>query len=161
MSAWQWQQLIGFQIFWLVAVLGGNHWLWVCALLLGLHFIYSPARRDDLQVIPLAVAGIAIDSVLTLTGVFQFNHWPFWLALLWVGFVLTLYHSLRWLRSMPVYAQSLFGALGGTGSYLAGAKLNAVHLPLSLPVTLVVLSCLWALLLPGLVKADAYVRGSQ
>src|SRR5699024_10707671 len=101
MSRWQWLRLLGFQGFWWVAVLGENSGISLLIALLALYSIASLTRRTDLKVLPLALLGWALDGLLTLVGVFSFTAWPLWLGLLWLGFVLTLGHSLRWLRGWP------------------------------------------------------------
>ena len=97
MSKWQWAQLVGFYGFWLLAVIGQNSLAWVLAVLLLAHFIFTPTRVADLKVLSLALLGLSMDGLLAWFGVFSFSQWPLWLVLLWLGFVLTLGHSLAWL----------------------------------------------------------------
>ncbi len=160
MRGWFWLQLIAFQLLWFSAVLGGNDWILLPLALIALHFLFSPSVRGDWRVLPIAVIGISADALLTWTGVFRFDGLPIWLALLWVGFVLTLGHCLAWLRRLPLSLMAPLGALAGTASYLAGWKLDAVDLPLGLTATLIVLAILWSVLLPVLVRLDFYIRGS-
>ena len=158
MSRWQWFQLLGFQGFWWVAVLGENSGISLLIALLALYFIASPTRLTDLKVLPLALLGWALDGLLTLMGVFSFTSWPLWLGLLWLGFVLTLGHSLRWLRSWPRYAQAAVGAVAGTASYVAGWRLGAVNLPLGLVMSVLPLALSWGALLPWLILWDQRIR---
>ncbi len=146
-----WGQAIGFQALWFNAVLGKNPWLLLGVALLITSVVFSPKRRDDLNLWPLALIGLAGDAVLTATGVFNFDHTPFWLASIWLGFVFTLNHSLHWLQNINVLAQAAIGAVAGTLSYLAGARLGAVELPYGLLASVVVLSAYWSLLLPAMV----------
>jgi tetrahydromethanopterin S-methyltransferase subunit D len=53
--------------------------------------------------------------------------------------------SLRWLQGRWLLG-SLFGAVGGSLSYVAGARLGALDLPAS--ASLWVIALLWALALP-------------
>ena len=158
MRGWFWLQLIGFQLLWFSAVLGGNAWLPLTLLLLATHFALSPSGRGDWRVLPIAMLGFGADLLLTFSGVFAFDGPPIWLAALWIGFVLTLGHSLVWLRRLPLIALAPLGALAGTASYLAGWRLDAVDLPLGLTVSVIALACLWSLLLPALVRLDFYIR---
>ncbi|WP_417614769.1 DUF2878 domain-containing protein [Oceanisphaera sp.] len=158
MSKWQWTQLLGFEGFWLLAVAGQNQWVLLTALLLVLHFVFTPSRRADIGVLWLALAGMTIDLMLTVTGVFFFDHWPLWLGVLWIGFVLTLGHSLRWMRRLPAWLLMMVGALAGTTSYLTGWQLGAVTLPLGLWPSVLVLASLWSALLPILVRLDQHLR---
>ena len=117
---WQWAHLLGFNLYWLLAV----KWQQPGPLLLMLllHFLFSPRRRQDWRLIPVALAGCLLDILLWRLGLFQFPAgFPLWLLLLWCGFALTLSHGLRWLRPLPRWQQALFGMVGGASSYVAGA----------------------------------------
>ena len=152
MSKWQWTQLVGFYGFWLVAVMGQNSLAWLLGVLIVAHFLFTPSRGTDLKVLSLALLGIGIDGLLTWGGVFAFSQWPVWLLLLWVGFVLTLGHSLRWLAARPIWQQALLGAVSGPCSYLSGWRLGAVDLPLGPGISILILATIWALLLVVLMR---------
>ncbi|MFV0511562.1 MAG: DUF2878 domain-containing protein [Shewanella algae] len=99
-----------------------------------------------------AVIGIALDAMLHLGGVFEFDSpsrlLPLWLCCLWGHFAATLGVSLAWLRDLPKWQQALFGAVGGAGSYLAAFRLEAVAWPLGQSATFSLLILIWSLLLP-------------
>lgn len=98
---WQWAHLLGFNLYWLLAV----KWQQPGPLLLMLmlHFIFSPSRKGDLWLLPVALAGCLLDGLLWQLGLFQFPAgFPLWLVLLWLGFALSLSHGLRWLRPLPL-----------------------------------------------------------
>lgn len=158
MSQWQWWQLIGFYGFWLLAVLGQQHFVWLLLLLLVVQLLVTPSRTADIKVLSLALLGWAMDGVLTGMGIFSFSEFPIWLALLWLGFVLTLGHSLAWLAARPLWQQALLGGIAGPCSYLSGWRLGAVDLPLGLGWTLAVLVPLWSLLLILLIQLDTRIR---
>ncbi|MDP5291497.1 DUF2878 domain-containing protein [Oceanimonas sp. CHS3-5] len=158
MSKWQWTQLVAFEGFWLLAVAGQNPWAWLTGALLLVHFTFTPSRRADLRVLWLAALGLGVDALLTLGGVFEFSHWPLWLGLLWVGFVLTLGHSLVWLRRFSWPWLALTGAGAGASSYIAGWKLDAVVLPLGFWPSALILALIWSGLLPLLVVLDQRLR---
>ncbi len=109
---WQWAHLLGFNLYWLLAV----KWQQPGPLLLMLllHFLFSPRRRQDWRLIPVALAGCLLDILLWRLGLFQFPAgFPLWLVLLWLGFALTLSHGMGWLRRLPRWQQALFGMVGG------------------------------------------------
>ena len=146
---WPWMQLLGFNLFWFVAVA----WQHPAPLLglLALHGLCSPQRRRDLRLLPIALAGCLLDALLWQLGLFEFAAgFPLWLALLWLGFALTLAHGLRWLVVLPRWQQTLIGGFGGASSYLAGAAMGAVHLPWGLGISGSVLAVIWAVWLPVL-----------
>ncbi len=155
---WPWMQLLGFNLFWFVAVV----WQQPAPLLalLALHGLCSPQRRRDLRLLPIALAGCLLDALLWQLGLFEFAAgFPLWLALLWLGFALTLAHGLRWLVVLPRWQQALIGGFGGASSYLAGAAMGAVHLPWGLWISGSVLAVIWMAWLPVLLwtmgKLDA------
>ncbi len=157
---WPWMQLLGFNLFWFVGVA----WQQPAPLLalLALHGLCSPQRRRDLRLLPIALAGCLLDALLWQLGLFEFAAgFPLWLALLWLGFALTLAHGLRWLVVLPRWQQALIGGLGGASSYLAGAAMGAVHLPWGLGISGSVLAVIWMAWLPVLLwtmgKLDACI----
>lgn len=157
---WPWMQLLGFNLFWFMAVA----WQQPAPLLglLALHGLFSPQRRRDLRLLPLALAGCLLDALLWQLGLFEFAAgFPVWLVLLWLGFALTLAHGLRWLMVLPRWQQALIGGAGGASSYLAGAAMGAVHLPWGLWISGGVLAVIWMVWLPVLlwtmVKLDACI----
>lgn len=159
MKYWLIVQAVCFQAIWFASVLGGNSWLLLSLILLGIHFSLSPDRNNDLKVISLGLIGLSVDTCLSFAGVFQFEQTPFWLFLLWYGFALNLGHSMGFLRKLKPWLVMLIGAAGGSYSYLLSWKLGAVALPLGPLVSGCIIAISWALLLPILLKADIYLRG--
>lgn len=155
--SWFWIQFIIFQVLWLVAVIGGNQFVPLCLLLLGVHFFLSPSSIRDLSLWPLALLGLSIDSALTLAKVFEFSVLPVWLAMIWIAFVMTLSHSLAWLKKLPFVLLPPIGAVAGTASYMAGWRLEAVEFPRGPLVSAMVLAGVWAVLLPVLVKFETKI----
>ena len=127
-------------------------------LLIGLHFLFSPTKSSDLKVMPIALIGIGIDLSLTYTGVFEFTNSPIWLFVLWLGFSLTLNHSIAKIGQLHTVLIALFGGCFGTISYLAGWRFNAVEFPFGLYSTALILVSVWALLLPSLFHIDRKLR---
>ncbi|MDM5087531.1 DUF2878 domain-containing protein [Aeromonas bestiarum] len=155
---WQWAQLLGFNLYWLLAV----KWQQPGPLLLMLllHFLFSPSRRRDLRLWPVALAGCLLDGLLWQLGLFQFSAgFPLWLVLLWLGFALTLAHGMRWLRPLPRWQQGLFGMAGGVSSYVAGAAMGAVHLPWGIWISTALLAVIWMWWLPVLLWVTVKLEG--
>lgn len=145
-SGWRWGQFIGFDLYWSLAVVVREPW--PLLLLLALHLWFTPSRRGDLALLPLAAAGFGLDLLLWQWGVLAFTAWPLWLLGLWVGFVWTLPHGLGWLVHWHPARVALLGAVGGPFAYLVGARLGGVWLPLGLWTSGALLALIWALLLP-------------
>ncbi|WP_111909887.1 DUF2878 domain-containing protein [Aeromonas media] len=155
---WQWAHLLGFNLYWLLAVKWQQ--LGPLLLMLLLHFLFSPRRRQDWRLIPVALAGCLLDILLWLLGLFQFpSGFPLWLLLLWCGFALTLSHGLRWLRPLPRWQQALFGMVGGASSYVAGAAMGAVHLPWGIWISTALLAVIWMWWLPVLLWVTVTLEG--
>jgi len=51
---------------------------------------------------------------------------PVWLVVLWLGFVLTLQHSLQWIRAKKYVCMMAF-SLFGTMSYVAGRRFDVIQ----------------------------------
>ena len=155
---WQWAHLLGFNLYWFLAV----KWQQPGPLLLMLllHFLFSPRRRQDWRLIPVALAGCLLDLLLWRLGLFHFpSGFPLWLVLLWCGFALTLSHGLRWLRPLPRWQQALFGMVGGASSYVAGAAMGAVHLPWGIWISTALLAVIWMWWLPVLLWVTVKLEG--
>ena len=152
---------VGFQLAWVASVWGGAIGLiWPAGLILACFVIYTlldqQSRRADLRMLLIVVPlGYGLDSFLVATNVYEFAHQssdavlaPVWIAFLWVGFALTLNHSLSFLRThnaLPAF----FGLAGAPLAYwVAGNAFNAVTFNYPLAQTLVLIGLLWALALP-------------
>ena len=131
LPAWSWTVLnvIGFQAVWLVCVVGAGRGVWwpglaVAAVFAVLTLAYSPDRHRDLRTLGIALpVGFAMDSLLVQSQCLQFASpyplpglAPIWIMALWLGFALTLNHSLRsiYSKALPTF---LFGLLGGPIAY--------------------------------------------
>lgn len=153
-----WLQLLGFNLYWWLAV------VWQqpgpLLLLLGLHLLCSPDARGDLRLWLLALAGCLLDGLLWRLGLFEFPHgFPLWLGLLWLGFAMTLGQGLRWLLALPRWQQGLLGMVGGAGSYVAGAALGSVHLSWGIGISALILALIWVWWLPVLLWVMVKLEG--
>jgi len=142
-----------FQLGWLACVFGAGYPpLLVAALLcLAVHLRWLAQPGEWRGLLAVTLFGCALDSVLLNLGVFDFAGesllLPAWLALLWALFASTLRHSLAW-TACPWWLGSLLGAVGAPLSYLGGARLAGVELPLGLWPTLLLLGAIWAAVMP-------------
>ena len=136
----------------------------VVAALLLLHLMFSSDRVRELQLIVwVGALGFAIDSSQAALGIFTFvgapGVWicPPWLVALWMNFAGTLNKSMSWLGGRPTVA-AVMGAVSGPVSYIAAARIGVIVFPNPL-VSLIVLSIVWALVVPGLfVLRDALAQ---
>lgn len=153
-----------FQITWFACVIGSAHgFVWPallsCAILAAWQL--APSRRhasDILLVVVSIMMGLLIDTLWIQIGFFEFTDQrpftgvaPLWIIVLWIGFALTINHSLAWLKTHPLLPAAM-GLIGAPMSYLAGLKLGAINY---LGDTLLISSCLgiaWAIALIILVR---------
>jgi hypothetical protein len=146
-----WFNALWFQSVWFCTVLGQDRWLPAAVALLVLHIWLTRDYRSELRQLALVGAiGICADTMLSITGVFEFAGGvvvPLWLCCLWLAFAAALGRSLAWLSARPLLA-ALAGAIVFPLNYWAGHRLGAVEFGYSLPVTLTVLALTWGILLP-------------
>lgn len=151
-SQWLILNALSFQAIWWLGVLGQNQYLWLSAMIVALQFVLVKAKLVEFKVMLIAsVIGISIDMLLIQSGVFVFSVFPWWLLILWGGFSLTLNHSLGFCHRLAWYLQALLGAVSGSLSYLAGAKFNAVSLPMGQLESTLILAVIWSMLFPVLI----------
>jgi hypothetical protein len=143
-----------FQLGWFAVLLFNQHAVVILALTLILHFYLSPSRKNDFLVLLLAPIGWLLDySLFQLSWLGADSaHFPLWLLLLWVSFVLTLNHSLIWLSKQHWLRVSLLGMIGGPLSYMSAIKTGLLTTSLSPLLFVLTFAILWASLLPLLLK---------
>lgn len=147
-----WLSFVWFQAIWFYAVIYTAQAVPLMLLSIVLHFLLSPTRQHDLfNLLTIAPVGCSADYLLTHFGIFTFEQSlliPEWLILLWLHFAVTLNHGLGWIATFSIPVRSLFGAVFGTLSYYAGAKMGAVVLSPNLILDFFALAVIWAGLLP-------------
>jgi hypothetical protein len=164
---------LGFQLVWLASVGGAAYgWWWAGPAALIPFAIWQIAtsrwpRADLLLMCAAAGAGFAIDSVWTQSGLMQFASpspspaWaPVWIVAMWMGFALTLNHSLAALKTHPRIAFA-FGLLGGPLAYwIADSAWNAVDIVPG-ATAYVALGIAWAVATPlMLYAAERLIAGA-
>jgi hypothetical membrane protein len=134
-------------------VIGREETIWIVGPLViayGAILIVRKTVRLEQIAIP-AFIGIALDSILTLAGVFQFDNTffllPSWMIFLWIAFSSTLTSSLCLLGKRKIIASAV-GCIGIPINYLAGEGLGAVTFGYSYLATTIGLCFLWAICLP-------------
>ena len=143
---------LAFNLIWFGCILYGNVFVPVVILLIITHLVLVNTWREELKLILLVSAiGISVDSFLVNINFFIFPQSnviiPIWLIAIWCAFAATINHSLAFLKNYG-WAQFVSGAIAAPLSYLGGVKLNAVNLGFSLPLSLMVLSATWLVLMP-------------
>ena len=120
-----------------------------------LHLRYlGETRREGALIVAVMAFGVVLDQLMFALGLFTLaghsSMAPLWLSCLWPVLATTLLHAFSFLQNRW-YLASIFGAVGGCGSYLAGTRLTEVAFgsPVLGPA---LLACLWALLLPALLS---------
>lgn len=159
-----WFNAIWFQTTWFACVLGRDGWLPLILTLLGLHFLLVANAPAELRrIAPIALVGIAVDTLLSVGGVFDFGPGivlPSWLVMLWLAFATTLNRSLALLGRYR-WVAAVIGGIVVPANYAVGARLGAVEFPLSPAVTALALVMIWALLLPMLYQLAHHLSGRE
>ncbi|HEX5693288.1 MAG TPA: DUF2878 domain-containing protein [Arenimonas sp.] len=159
--------VLGFQAVWLASVAGagaGLAWAGPLAALVfaGAMLAWGGRARDDLRLLAVALPlGIALDSAFAASGWLVYAEaWPWtgvapaWIASLWVGFALTLNHSMARLRQWP-WAAAALGLVGGPLAYwTAAGAFDAVSFGAPVASVMVALALGWAAVLPLLFAVD-------
>lgn len=165
MKSWQFMLLniAMFQVGWAACVLGGNTIAIIYTLIAFiLHVQFFIKSKIELYIIiAFTFFGVMWDSLLIHLGALSFSEstvlTPLWLACLWLLFACTLNHSLAWLKSKLLIA-AVLGAVAAPLSYLAGIKLGAASVVISLPVSMLIIALGWMLILPFGLYATRWCR---
>ena len=127
----------------------------VAVLSLALHFYLGSDRGLEFRrLLPIAMVGIGVDVVLTLTGVFNFDSAtivPAWLIVLWWVFAAALYRSFAKI-GQSMWLAAVLGGIAVPFNYMVGAGLGAVSLPLGEMLSVAILVAIWICLLPLLYR---------
>lgn len=153
-----------FQALWFACVVGGaNLLMWPAIIAGAVMAIWQlhPKRRhhNDISVVLAAlILGLLVDSSWTIFGLMEFAGprpmqplAPGWILIMWMGFALTVNHSMAWLANHPVLP-GLMGLIGGPLAYFAGLRLGAVQYLIDPWHLSAILGIVWAIALTILVK---------
>ena len=145
-----------FQLCWFAAVLGTYQWQWVTLFLTLAPLLYClKTDASSLKSIGVIVTiGLLLDTLNQQLSVFVFpTPWlPVWLICLWVLFSWYAYQLKSILYRFPKTYVSIVGGFGGTASYFAGYKLQAVEFGLSVGTTLMILFVEWCAMMLLILK---------
>ncbi|MHA2713687.1 DUF2878 domain-containing protein [Vibrio owensii] len=145
-----------FQLCWFAAVLGTYQWQWVTLFLTLATLLYClKTDASSLKSIGVIVTiGLVLDTLNQQLSVFVFpSLWlPVWLLCLWVLFSWYAYQLKSILYRFPKTYVSIVGGLGGTASYFAGYKLQAVEFGFSVGTTLMILFVEWCAMMLLILK---------
>ena len=156
---------IAFQIVWMCSVGGAARGWWWAGPLALIGFVLwqlprSPFRHADVRLMAVAaVVGFLVDSVWVQAQWLQFTApapstqvAPIWIVTMWMGFALTLNHSLSAFKRRLALA-ALFGLLGGPLAYwIASTTWEAVTLPADAGLALLAIGVAWAVLTPAMLE---------
>ena len=114
-------------------------------------------RRELALVATAAVIGLVVDSSYLRLGLLSYpQHGPLeplapvWIVALWVGFALTLNHSLAWMQGSRFFSAAL-GGISGAFSFWIGAKVwGAAEFVAPPALVLTVLALVWSIIIPAL-----------
>jgi hypothetical protein len=144
-----------FNLSWLAILYSQSNIIGLCIALahVAVHLrIMGEGQREWVLLAGVFAFGLLVDQILFGTGVLNFagkpGLAPLWLSCLWLVLATTLLHAFSFLQGRYILAM-IFGAVGGTGSYIAGTKLTVVEFgsPLVAPATI---ALLWAMVFPML-----------
>ena len=153
-----------FNAVWIACVAGSaKQLLWPALLSCGILAAYQlhPKNRhpNDLKLVVISIIlGIIVDSIWVKLGYMDFTDKrpfdtfsPAWIIVLWVGFALTVNHSLKWLVAHPLLP-ALTGAIAAPITYFAGIKIGAVVYTESVTIVSIGLAIAWGAALTILVE---------
>jgi hypothetical protein len=154
-----------FQMLWVACVLGAaNRIIWpAIAILFAMLLIYSVptlrVKNDFLFILICLLLGFILDSLLAFFNFidysfdYGFSHIaPLWILFLWVGFALTLNHSMAWLFK-NIKTGYLLMALGPPLSYISADRLGAVIIS-NMVLTSLLVSVSWMLVFKALLTVN-------
>ncbi|MEM7570717.1 MAG: DUF2878 domain-containing protein [Pseudomonadota bacterium] len=141
-----------FQAIWFGCILWRDAFEPIAFALIALHLLLCRNRTTELGLmLSCGLFGIAIDSALSIAGVFEFADAqrllpvPLWLMAIWFGFAATLRHGLQFFVARAFILLPL-AAIGAPLNYLAAERFGAVVFPLGGTQTAILVSAVWVLI---------------
>lgn len=142
-------KIIFLQLFWyLVLEFGQESWASYVFIPLSLSFVFIfyyikqiniPVRKLITLLTFFIGWGLTQDFILYYSGIFQIDHFPVWLASLWIVFII--YYDDIFLKFLkfPSYLIALIGAIAGPFSYWGGVKIAGIIIPANLVIPFVLI----------------------
>ncbi len=157
-----------FNAVWIACVAGSaKQLIWPSVLSVAVLALYQlhPKNRhpNDIKLVVLSIVlGIIVDTLWVQFGYMDFTEKrpfsslaPAWIIILWVGFALTVNHSLKWLKA-NLFLPAITGAIAAPLTYFAGIKIGAVEYTASVTEVSIGLAVAWAISLTILVEAGKH-----
>jgi hypothetical protein len=155
--------IVGYQLVWCASVYGAAHGTWWAGLAVLAPFAWwqlraSGSRAADVRLaVCAAILGYSVDTLFAGSGLLAYASplpsprvAPAWILGIWIGFALTLNHSLRFLHDRPWLGLAL-GAVAGPAAYwIAASSWGAVRFAEPVATPLVALALAWGALTPAL-----------
>ncbi|MFA0438516.1 hypothetical protein BCU70_04230 [Vibrio sp. 10N.286.49.C2] len=152
-----------FQCLWFLSVVGQApfQWLGISLAVLTVLATFKPLGMDLRDIVFITLAGLSIDSINVASGVLIFSVpvVPVWLVTLWLAFSWYANFLRSTLIQYPIFLVSTIGGIGGSLSYLAGIKLEAVNIGYPIPLTLAILFVEWWAIIWFVVRYKRLVEG--
>lgn len=158
--------VLGYQAVWFASVGGaaaGTPWpgLLASAAFVLATLCWGGRWRADLRTLAIAVPlGFGMDSLFAAFGWLAYEPagpWayaaPAWIAAIWLGFAMTLNHSLAFLRRRLGLA-AVFGLAGAPLAYWSAGRAFGV-LAFADPAVMLAVGAAWMLVLPAIFALDA------
>ncbi len=156
---------VAFQLCWMAFVGGAAHGQWwlgfaVLAPFAAWQLRASRQQRADVILLVLAaVLGFVLDSLLAAAGLLRYaspvpsiHLAPLWIVGLWMGFALTINHSMAFLHNRVLLA-SVLGAVAGPLAYWIAARIwSALTIADPTWPALLALAVAWAVMTPLLAQ---------
>lgn len=144
---------LAFQVSWPLCVLGGDLVAAITTVVFLLfHFAMVHERRTELIfVLCTGAIGFVFDLALLRIGLLESTATmqPLWMFCLWFLFATTVGYAMRWFERHLIIA-GVFAGLFAPLSYSVGAGLTDIDLMEPAWLTIVLIGCAWAVVLPGL-----------
>ena len=163
---------IFFQLNWFACVLGANSpypWLFpIFTLVYTWYYLSHLSHYKTEKKLIAFVLAVALAWELSVQWLDVMNYkgqmvnlasTPIWIYALWLGFALTLNHSMKWISSVR-WAPPILGAIFGPLTYLAGAKFGSVSFT-NLNFSIIYTSISWAILFTVVVMYSSRLRESE
>ncbi len=140
-----------FQLSWPICVLGGSAVAaWATTACLSFHLWMIQERRTEvIFLFCVGAIGFVFDLTLLQTGLLQSTTTmqPLWMFCLWLLFATTVGYAMQWFQR-HMLTSAVFAGVFAPLSYSAGAGLTDIDLRGPEWLTLVLIGCAWAIVLP-------------
>lgn len=144
---------LAFQVSWPVCVLGGNTIAVATTVaFLAIHLVMVQGRRTEpIFLLCAGAIGFVFDLALLRVDLLESTATvqPLWMICLWFLFATTVGFAMRWFDEHIIVA-GVFAGIFAPLSYSVGAGLTDIDLMAPAWLTLVLIGCAWAAVLPGL-----------